>query len=192
MPPLTNFTSRLRVGFGVTVNGLLFRIASDYKLDYAELVRRYGVPPPPPHPRGRRPGPLFDSLDLSRPLSDQVLKTLSIPILKKVCKQFSIKVTGSRGDLLGRIGIYQSNPHDPLLKKKPANKPRRKARVPEPLHNHPPDDENHPHCPQCVIYGNPLSRTFMETNFDICICKDTSVPISLVPSPGLVLVKSID
>ncbi len=191
MAPLVHFTTRLGVGFGVTINTLLTRVASDYKLDPDALVARYGVPPPLANPRGRRPGPLFDTLDLSRPLSEQVLKTLSIPILKKVCKQFSIKVTGSRGDLLGRIRIYQLNPQDPLLKKKPTNKPRRKVRVPEPLHNHPLDDENHPHCPQCIIYGNPLSKNFMDTNFKICICKDTSVPISLVPVQGVVLVNSI-
>jgi hypothetical protein len=192
MAPLVHFTARLGVGFGVTINTLLTRVASDYKLDPDALVARYGVPPPPRHRRGRRPGPLFGSLDLSRSLSEEVLKTLSIPTLKKICKEFCVKVTGSRGDLLGRIRLYQLNPHDPLLKKKPASKSRRKARVPEPPHNHPPDDENHPECPQCVIYGNPLSRSFMDNNFKICICKDTSIPVALAPGPGLVLVTSID
>lgn len=191
MSTLAQLTSRFGYGFGLEINTLLSRIAADYTLDPGSLVNRYGVPPPPQQRRGRRPGPIFDSLDLTHPLSDDVLKTLSIPTLKKICKQFSIKVTGSRGDLLGRIRVYQLNPQDPLLKKKPITKARRKVRVPEPLHNHPPSDGNHPNCPQCIIYGNPLSRTFMDNNIEICICKD-SPPIPLVSVRGLVLVNSID
>jgi len=175
--------------FSVTINELLGRVAKDYSLDSTGLVNKYGCVPAS-RPRGRRPGPLFDSLDMTLPLSEQVLKTLSIPTLKKVCRHFSLKVTGSRGDLLNRVCVYQVNPQDPMFTKKQHNRPRRNARIPEPVHDHAPDDGNHPDCPQCILYGNPLSRNFMDTNFTICICKDTTVPAVLV-NTGVALVSSL-
>lgn len=126
--------------------------------------------------RGRKPAPGIESLDLSRPLSPDEIQGLTIPTLKAVCKHHGLKITGSRPELVGRLEAWQSNPNDPLLKKKKGGRAKRAPGPKEPEHSHPVDDQIHPDCEQCQAYGNPLAPEQSREEFEVAETPDVAEP----------------
>ena len=117
--------------------------------------------------RGRKPAPGIESLDLSRNLTPDEIQGLTIPTLKAVCKHHGLKITGSRPELVGRLEAWQSNPNDPLLKKKKGGRAKRAPGPKEPEHSHPVDDKIHADCEQCQAYGNPLAPEQSREEFEV-------------------------
>ena len=132
--------------------------------------------------RGRKPAPGIESLDLTRPLTDDQIGSLTIPTLKAVCKHHGLKVTGSRPELTVRIEGYQANPNDPLLKKKKGGRTKRVAGPKEPEHTHPVDDQIHDDCAQCQAYGNPLAPHQAQEEFEVSTAPAASPPASSTPT----------
>ena len=133
--------------------------------------------------RGRKPAPGIEALDLSRNLSADEIQSLTIPTLKSVLKVHCLKITGSRPELVGRLEAWQSNPDDPLLKKKKGGRAKRVPGPKEPEHSHPVDDQIHADCEQCQAYGNPLAPEQSREEFEVA--PDSGVPVvtQLVPQP---------
>ena len=133
--------------------------------------------------RGRKPAPGIEALDLSRNLTADEIQSLTIPTLKSVLKVHCLKITGSRPELVGRLEAWQSNPDDPLLKKKKGGRAKRVPGPKEPEHSHPVDDQIHADCEQCQAYGNPLAPEQSREEFEVA--PDSGVPVvtQLVPQP---------
>jgi len=192
----------------IELERLLHRIGVDYGLDGGELVSRYlhphppSVPPPSvgdvpslpkvapvsaPRPRGRKPSPGLESLDLGRTFTRDDLVHLTIPTLKGICKHRGIKITGSKDQLVARVVEHQSNPDSADVRRKRGGRRSKKAgqsthgrKAAEPLHTHEIDGEDHYDCPACS-HGNPLATTPQEFVVEV---EDKDTPLPRPPSPS--------
>ena len=185
---------------------LVSRIARDYDLKECDLVDRYVVPdfcgaPESLSPtslrryhsaapslvaaattpkRGRKRAPGVESLDLTRPQTEEDIRGLTIPSLKELCKIKGLKITGSRPELIARFLSWQENPDQDDLKPKKGGRKKQRSKVPETSHNHPLDGEHHGDCPECDAHGNPMAATQQE--FEIAPVADLDAIIDAMDS----------
>ena len=127
------FVEGVRDEFEGYVRDMLGRVAQDYALDAHELIVRYVVADGPLSPvsqkvaklpvvrvevrkkaaapvpgagapkRGRRAGPGMDSLDLTQAQTTETLSGVSLPVLRKVCAHYRLKIGGNRDEVVRRI-----------------------------------------------------------------------------------------
>jgi len=192
MACLQTMIQNVRDDFEGQLRLILEEIARDHQLDQKQLIGRYilrgqkdlspvtlqtypvpeGLPAVPREPRapgekkkgGRKPK--FSSPPkLDGDLTEEFLKGLTIPLLKDACRMRKVPITGSKDTLIGRLLEYQANPGAIPEPRRGGRK--KKVQVPEPVHNHPLDQETHPNCEQCGTYGNPMDPQMQNETFAV-------------------------
>ena len=141
------------------------------------VVEQSQKPPEIPEPRvvrqlkapkkkkgGRKPK-FQEKPNLEGELTEDYLRTLTIPLIKEACIMRKIAISGGKDVLIKRFLDYQKNPEAHKPPRKGGRK--KKSQEPEPQHNHQLDDRTHEDCEQCKVYGNPMDPSMDEEEFEI-------------------------
>jgi hypothetical protein len=200
---MTHVLANIRDDVEEGLRSILANIAQDYNLNEKELIQKYiykdipdlspvskaayqPQPPEIPKPRqapvaptqpkkgGRKPK-FQDKPDIqaTTQLQDELLNQLTIPLLKEACKNRGITQGGSKAGLVKRLQDHRDGKLPQV--RQPAKKAKKDKRAQEPQHNHPLDDETHPDCEQCKMYGNPADPKMQEEEFEIAPAQETDM-----------------
>jgi len=202
---MTQVLANIRDDVEEGLRSILANIAHDHNLNEKELLQKYLYkdipdlspvskqeyqphPPeiPAPRPKAEAPQapkkrggrkPKFQEkpdLQATAQLTDQLLDQLTIPLLKEACKNRAITQGGSKAALVKRLQDHRDGKLPQV--RQPAKKAKKAKRAEEPQHNHPLDDQTHPDCDQCKIYGNPADPKMQEEEFEVAPPEEPAAP----------------